>query len=270
MKKLLPLTALALIFAACSNNNDTPNDTDNNTPANVIAAPPNINYNIVAQHPHDTSSYTQGLIWQNNTLYEGTGLEGHSKLMKVDINNGKSGQSISLDPSVFGEGITMFNDKIYQLTWQSHKVYMYDAKTFKKLKEFNWDHEGWGLTHNGTDLIVSTGESNLYFVDPATFNVKRILGVTDNNGPVGNINELEYIDGSIYANIYLTDYIIKIDPNNGHIVGKIDLSGLLEKSGKQVNKEEGLVLNGIAYDSTKRSLYITGKKWPLLYEMKIN
>lgn len=269
MKNFLAYTAIAVCFAACTNN-DTESNTDISTSANTIAAPSGINYNIVAAHPHDTSSYTQGLIWHNNTLYEGTGLEGSSKLLKVDINSGKSSQSLSLDPSVFGEGITMLNDKIYQLTWQSHKVYMYDAKTFKKLKEFNWDHEGWGLTHNGTDLIVSTGESNLYFVDPETFQVKRILGVSDNNGPVGNLNELEYIDGAIYANIYLTDYIIKIDPTNGHITGKIDLSGLLEKSGKQVDKEGGLVLNGIAYDSAKKSLYITGKKWPLLYEMKIN
>jgi len=268
MKKLIAFTAIALLFAACKNDN-TAEDADT-IPKNAVAPPVNINYSIVASYPHDTSSYTQGLIWQNNALYEGTGLEGQSKLMKVDLKNGKADQEISLDPSIFGEGVTIFNDKIYQLTYQNHKVYVYDTKTFKKLKEFSWEHEGWGLTHNGKELIVSTGDSNLYFVDPETFKVTRIVGVSDNNGPLGNLNELEYIDSYVYANIYLTDYIIKINPENGHIEGKMDLAGILEKSGKKVNKEEGFVLNGIAYDSAKKSMYITGKKWPLLFEMKIN
>jgi glutamine cyclotransferase len=270
MKRLLAFISITLLLAACTSNASNDNNNAPNNTANTIAAPVSINYNIVASYPHDTSSYTQGLIWQNNTLYEGTGLEGQSRLMKVDIKNGKVEQSLSLDPSVFGEGITILDDKIYQLTWQSHKVYVYDANTFKKIKEFNWDHEGWGLTHNGKELIISTGDSNLYFVDPDTFKLLRIVGVTDNNGPVGNLNELEYVNGSVFANIYLTDYIIKIDPSNGHTTGKMDLSGILAKSGKHVNTEEGYVLNGIAYDSSKNSLYITGKKWPLLYEVKIN
>jgi glutamine cyclotransferase len=267
MKKLIAFAGLTIFLHACSNNDADNNDT---TTASSIPAPANISYNILATYPHDTASYTQGLIWQDNTLYEGTGLEGESKLLKVDLKNGKANQELSLAPDIFGEGISILNNKIYQLTWQNHKVYVYDAKTFKKIKELTWDHEGWGLTNNGTDLIVSTGDSNLYFVDPETFKVRKIVGVTDNNGPVGNLNELELIDGFVYANIYLTDYIIKIDPNSGHIVGKMDLSGLLEKSGKQVNKEQGFVLNGIAYDSAKKSLYVTGKKWPLMFEMKVN
>ncbi len=261
------LVALSL-FSACKNN--SANDSGSESLRGSIAPPANIDYNIVASYPHDTSSYTQGLIWQNNALYEGTGLEGESRLLKVDLKNGKAELSISLDSSVFGEGITMLNGKIYQLTWQSNKVYVYDANTFKKIKEFSWDHEGWGLTNNGKELIISTGDSNLYFVDPDTFKLIRVVGVVANNGPVGNLNELEYINGYVFCNIYLTDYIGKIDPSNGHIVGKIDLSGLLEKSGKHVKKEDGLVLNGIAFDSSKNSLFITGKKWPLLYEMKIN
>jgi glutamine cyclotransferase len=156
------------------------------------------------------------------------------------------------------------------LTWQNHKVYVYDAKSLRKLKELSWEHEGWGLTNDGTNLIVSTGDSNLYYVNPETFKVRKIVGVTDNNGPVGNLNELEYINGFVYANIYLTDFIIKIDPANGHVIGKMDLSGLLEKSGKQVEKDQNLVLNGIAYDSSKKSMYITGKKWPLMFEMKVD
>ena len=267
MKKLLAIAVVAMLFAACKNISS--NDSDSATTTNSIAAPANINYNIVATYPHDTSSYTQGLIWQNNSLYEGTGLEGHSKLIKEDLKTGKVTKSVSLDASVFGEGITLLNNRIYQLTWQSHKVYVYDAQTFKKLKELSWEHDGWGLTTNGTDLIVTTGDSNLYFVDPETFKIRKIVGVSDNNGPVGNLNELEYVKGFVYSNIYLTDFIIKIDPDNGHVLGKIDLGGLLAKAGKQVNTNEGYVLNGIAYDSVRNSLYITGKKWPVLFEMKI-
>ncbi len=271
MNKFLVLTIITIFFEACNNDNST-NDNDNDTVSatNTVSPPANINHNIVASYPHDTSSFTEGLIFHDNTLYEGTGLEGQSKLLKIDIKNGKVSKAVSLDPSIFGEGITILNNKIYQLTWQNHKVYVYEAKTLKKLKELNWEHDGWGLTNNGTDLIISTGDSNLYFVDPDTFKIRKIIGVTDNNGPVGNLNELEYVDGVIYSNIYLTDYIIKIDPANGHILGKIDLSGLLTKAGKQVDTEGGNVLNGIAYDSTKKSLYITGKKWPLIFEMKVN
>jgi glutamine cyclotransferase len=270
MKKFLSLASITLLLFSCNTNSPNDNDNDTATSNNTIAPPANINYNIVATYPHDTSSYTQGLIWKDNALYEGTGLEGHSKLMKIDIKNGKPIESVSLDPSEFGEGITLLNNKIYQLTWQNHKVYVYDAKTLKKIKELSWEHDGWGLTNNGTDLIVSTGESNLYFVDPESFKIKKVVGVSDNNGPVGNINELEYVNGVVYANIYLSDYIIKIDPSTGHILGKIDLGGLLAKAGKNVNTEEGYVLNGIAYDSTKNAMYITGKKWPLLFEMKVN
>lgn len=270
MKIFLTLAAIVFCITACNNDSSDDKDTAATTAPNTVPAPANITYNIVNTFPHDTSSFTQGLIWQNNSLYEGTGWWGQSHLLKVDIKNGRPSQSVALDSAVFGEGITELNNKIYQLTWQNHKVYVYDAQTFKKLKELSWEHEGWGLTNNGTELIVSTGDSNLYFVNPETFKIIKIVGVADNNGPVGNLNELEYVNGFIYSNIYLSDLIIKIDPANGHILGKIDLSGLLAKAGKQVDTEEGYVLNGIAYDSTKKSLYITGKKWPLLFEMKVN
>ena len=257
-----------VVFTACKNEKM---DVDNTTSIPAIAAPANLSYNIIASYPHNSESYTQGLIWKNNYFLEGTGIEGHSKLMKVDLKSGKAyGEPIKLAADVFGEGITTLNGKIYQLSWQNHKVFVYDEKTFVKIKELYWPHEGWGVTTDGTDLIVSTGESNIYFVDPETFNIKRTIEVKDNNGPVGNLNELEYVNGSIYSNIYLTDYIITINPANGNITGKLDLSGLLEKSGKMVNQEGGLVLNGIAYDSSKNSFYITGKKWPLLFEMKLN
>ena len=268
MKRILFFGCLSVLMIACNN---PKTDSSDNNPATTTTPPPaNINYNIIASYPHNSDSYTQGLIWQNNSLYEGTGLENHSKLMKVDLKTGTANQTIDLANDVFGEGITIFNNKIYQLSWQNHKVFVYEAATFKKIKELDWEHEGWGLTHNDSDLIVSTGESNIYFVDSETFKIKKTISVRDNNGPVGNLNELEYVNGSIFSNIYLTDYVIKIDPSNGNIIGKMDFSGLLEKSGKQVNKDEGLVLNGIAYDSTKNSFYITGKKWPLLFEVKLN
>ncbi len=268
MRKILPIATLLLIFASCKNEKA---DVDNNPSVPAIAAPANISYNIIGAYPHDTESYTQGLIWKNGYFLEGTGIEGNSKLMKVNLKTGKAeGVPVKMAPDVFGEGVTTLNGKIYQLSWQNHKVFVYDEKTFSKIKEINWEHEGWGLTTDGTDLIVSTGESNIYFVDPETFKIKRTIQVKDNNGPMGNLNELEYVNDFIYSNIYLTDYIIKINPTNGNIVGKLDLSGLLEKSGKQVNREEGLVLNGIAYDSSKNSFYVTGKKWPLLFELKLN
>ena len=268
MKRITIFISLLTILTSCNNNKPEPEN-----PGQMMsnAAPANISYNIVASYPHDSESYTQGLVWHNNILYEGTGLEGHSKLMKVDLKSGKEqGESVKLPNDVFGEGITILNQKIYQLSWQNRKVFVYDANTFKKINEMHWEHEGWGITTDGKDLIVSTGESNIYFVDPETFKIKKTLAVKDNNGPVGNLNELEYVNGSIYSNIYLTDYIIKINPIDGTITGKLDMNGLLEKAGKQVNREDGLVLNGIAYDSSKNSFYITGKKWPLMFEMKLN
>lgn len=272
MKKIIPYIITAAVFCSCdggTNNNN--NSADTSQMLMATAAPANVSYNIVATYPHNTDSYTQGLIWQNNSLYEGTGLERHSKLMMVDLKTGKEqGTVVKNADDIFGEGITMLNGKIYQLSWQNHKVFVYDAKTFAKTGEMNWEHEGWGLTNNGKELIVSTGESTIYFVEPETFKVIRTIAVKDNNGPVGAINELEFVNGVVYANIYETDYIVTINPANGNITGKIDLSGLLEKFGKQVEPNHGLVLNGIAYDSAKNSFYITGKKWPLLFEVKFD
>lgn len=263
MKKYL-LPALLLMFAACKNEPSA-----NNQPTEDHA-PSAIQYNIVNVYPHDTSSYTQGLEWHNDTLFEGTGREGFSKLMTVDLKSGKPLKTLSLPENIFGEGITVLNNKLYQLTYTTHKVLVYDATTFKQMGEFDWDKEGWGLTNNGKELIISTGDSNLYFVDPETFKVLHIVGVTNNNGPVSMINELEMIDGFVYANLYLTNYIIKIDPANGHVVGQMDLTGILEQTGKTADLQSGDVLNGIAYNKDSQSLYVTGKKWPVLFEMKLN
>ncbi len=264
--------ALMLILAAC---NGSSNDGANNAEDNNNPAPSAISYNIVKVYPHDTSSYTQGLIWYNNTLYEGTGNYGKSKLLKLDISNGKAGKEVSLDKKFFGEGIAIFHDKIYQLTWKENKVFVYDLNTFKKIQEFDWPFEGWGITTDGKELIISTGSNNLYFVNPDNFKINNIVGVFDNYGPAADLNELEYINGYVYANKFETNYILKINPETGKVEGKLDMSGLLEKSGKAFNPQEydvstGNVLNGVAFDSAKNSLYITGKQWPVLFEVKIN
>ncbi len=264
MKHYILLAALAL-FVAC--NNDDQNNEENATAA--IPTPINLPYNIVKILPHDTAYFTQGLIWHNNALYEGTGLYGESHLMKMDISNGKATQKISLDSRYFGEGITILNDKIYQLTWEQKKVFVYDLATFKKTGEFDWPMEGWGITNNGKQLIVSTGSSNLYFVNPASFAIERTLGVYDNNGYVSNLNELEFVDGNIYANVWNDDRIIKINPTSGIVEARIDLTGILLKTNQPIfgNKD---VLNGIAYNPDTKTFYITGKKWPALYEIKLN
>ncbi len=246
------------------------------------AAPASIAYTVVKMYPHDTTSYTQGLEWHDNILYEGSGdpdydhnpaAPGESKLAKINLATGKDIQKINLSDAFFGEGITIMNGKIYQLTWREHKVFVYDAASLKKTGEFDWTYEGWGLTHNDSLLIISTGESNLYFVNPETFKVVRTLGVTDNNGYLDSINELEYVDGSIYANVYGRNYIVKIDPATGNVTGRIDLSDILAKNGIVYAPEKianGYVLNGIAYNSQTKTFFVTGKMWPALFEIKLN
>jgi glutaminyl-peptide cyclotransferase len=265
MKKytLLFLTLFAL---AC---NDTKEESSSDNTTAAIPTPVNIGYNVIKVYPHDVTSFTQGLIWFNNTLYEGTGLRGESRLMKIDLETGKPTQKIDIPQPNFGEGITILNNKIYQLTWEEHKAFVYDLATFKKIKEFDWNMEGWGLTHNGTQLMVSTGSSNIYYVNPETFAIEKTLGVYDNNGYLAGINELEYVNGSIYANVFQKDYIAKINPETGLVEGRIDLANILQKTNQPISTDID-VLNGIAFNSATNSFYITGKKWPALYEIKLN
>jgi len=263
---------LCLLFFVSACNNNQPNNTtveNNNNPA-----PPVINYTVVKVYPHDTSSYTEGLEWRNNSLYESGGNYGSSKLFQTTL-EGKTLQSLSVPKEYFGEGITVLNNKIYQLTWKENKVFVYDASTFKKINELSWPYEGWGMTNDGKHIIVSTGSSILYFVDPENFRILNQVSVANNYGPVSSVNELEYVNNFIYANVYETNYILKIDPQTGSVVGQVDLTGLLQKSGMQYNLQKyepnnGNVLNGIAYDSLKSSFYVTGKMWPALFEIKLN
>jgi glutaminyl-peptide cyclotransferase len=224
----------------------------------------------VANYPHDTGAYTQGLQFYKGKLYEGTGDYENSSIRITDIKTGRvEKKHIMGSDKIFGEGINIFKDKIYQLTWQSHVVYVYDLGNIDKpINTFNWPYEGWGITNNGTDLIISDGSANLYFVNPDDFKVKSTIAVTDNGGPVLELNELEYIDGYVFANVYQTEKIVKIDPSSGHVVAKMELPGLPGQYFKdQIVPERTDVLNGIAYDSTSKKMYITGKRWPKLFEV---
>lgn len=260
MKKILYIV-LALNTAACKNNDDEP---DQPRPD----APKSMSYSITGTYPHDTSSYTQGLIIYNGELYEGTGLEGKSKLMKIDLKTGKALQSISLDAKYFGEGVTILNDTVYQLTWKNKTVFVYTLKGFKKIKEFTIDTEGWGLTNDSKNLIVSTGGSDLYYYDPSTFKLLKTQTVTDAGTPSFNLNELEYIDGFVYANQYEYPYIFKINPATGQIVAKADLNKMWDRI-KAIDPHAE-VPNGIAYDTATKKIYITGKLWPELYEVQFS
>ncbi len=268
MKKVIVYFLTIIVFASCKNSEEAVDSA-----SNAFVVPKAISYTVIKIYPHDTTSYTQGLFFYNNKMYEGTGIEKESKLMINNLSTGKAENKIFLADSVFGEGITMFNNKIYQLTWQNHKVYVYDANTFKKETEFEWPFEGWGITHNDSSLIISTGGSNLYFVNPATFKIERTVGVSDNNGYIDSINELEFVNGFIYANKYMTDLIFKINSQTGIIEGKADLTNLIKESGASYDPrsiDAGYVLNGIAYNQATKSFYITGKRWPFIAEVKFN
>ncbi len=255
---------LPFLFLIGCDNNDVKNPPVTNTTNNE---PLQLTYTITNQYPHDTSTYTEGLEFHDNVLYESGGQYGISKLVTVDLKTGQSTKKTPLDKKYFGEGITILNDKIYQMTWKEKTCFEYDARTFAKLKEFTYDGEGWGMTNNGKQLINSDGSSNLYFRDPETFKVMSTIGVTDNNGPVANVNELEYINGYILANVWQTDMIIKIDPESGKVIGKADFGGTKEKYFPEY-AEKAEVLNGIAYDKATNRLFITGKYWPKIFEVK--
>lgn len=263
MKKWL-LIALPVVFAACGDDNNGGKNGEDEKPQ----PPKLLSYSINKTYQHDTSSYTQGLMIYKGELYEGTGLEQKSKMMKVDLATGKILRKVDLDPKYFGEGITIINDTVYQLTWRNKKVFMYSLKDFKILKEFTIQTEGWGITTDGRELIVSDGTSNLTFYEPGSFKQVRTVGITESGGFVNNVNELEYIDGFVYANRYQSDQILKIDPVTGIVVAIIDFSQL----GNQVRAKFPWVdyFNGIAYDNESKKIYVTGKWWPELYEVQFS
>lgn len=223
-------------------------------------------YEVVNTYPHDPDAFTQGLIFQDGIFYEGTGLRGQSSLRKVDPQTGQVLQMIRLADQYFGEGITIFGDKLYQLTWQSNIGFVYDKDSFERLAEFKYPTEGWGLTHDGSRLIMSDGTSNLYFLDPETLTEIGRVSVRDGNSPVSRLNELEYIEGEVWANVWQTDNIVRIDPDSGQVLAWVNLSNLLDRS--QLTQRVD-VLNGIAYDAAGDRLFVTGKWWPHLFEITL-
>jgi len=223
-------------------------------------------YNIVNIYPHDRNAFTQGLVFEDGFLYEGTGLYEQSTLRRVELETGSVLQIRELPSQFFGEGITIYEDKIIQLTWQSHVGFIYDKDSFELLGEFNYSTEGWGITHDGNRLIMSDGTQTLYFLDPETFEVISQVEVLDSRGPVHSLNELEYVQGKIYANVWQTDRIAIIDPETGRVTGWVDLKGLLTEEDRS---EPVDVLNGIAYDAEGDRLFVTGKLWPKLFEIEL-
>lgn len=228
--------------------------------------PPVYGYRIVNSYSHDPQAYTQGLIYRSGFLYESTGLNGRSTLRRVRLETGEVLQQERVDPTYFAEGLTDGNGRLIQLTWQSSIGFVYDLASFKLQSTFRYSGEGWGLTHDQTRLILSDGSDTLRFLDPATFQERGRVAVRDGNVPVKALNELEFVRGEIYANVWHTDRIARISPTSGRVVGWIDLTGLLSKV---YQLEPEAVLNGIAYDADRDRLFVTGKLWPRLFEITL-
>lgn len=223
-------------------------------------------YEVVNAFPHDPAAFTQGLVFHDGALLESTGIEGQSTLRRVELQTGKVLQKVNVQPYFFAEGLTLFDGKLYQLTWKGAKGFIYDPQTFKKTGEFTYEGEGWGLTHDGESLILSDGSDQLRFIDPNTYQVRRTINVSDRGRPVEELNELEYVKGEIYANVWHQNRVARVDPKSGRVVGWIDLTGLL-RPGETSDPEA--VLNGIAYDERGDRLFVTGKLWPKLFEVRL-
>jgi glutamine cyclotransferase len=220
---------------------------------------------IINTYKHDKGAYTQGLVYEDGIMYEGTGDWENSSLRKVKFETGEVMLNMSLDSKYFGEGITIYKDKIVQLTWRSHTGFVYDKKSFKLLSSFEYSTEGWGLTTDGEKLLMSDGTNKIHFLDPEYDNEIGSIEVYDNNGPVDSLNELEYINGLVYANVYQQRYIIAIDPKTGKVLQKIDCKNLVPD---EYNGDSDNVFNGIAHDKNNNRIFVTGKRWPNLFEVK--
>ncbi|WP_257459785.1 glutaminyl-peptide cyclotransferase [Archangium lipolyticum] len=227
---------------------------------------PTSGFEVVHSWPHDPQAFTQGLVYRDGRLYESTGIRGESDVREVELDTGRVLRAHALARQYFGEGLALLDGRLYQLTWDSRVGFIYDAATFQELGRFSYSTEGWGLTDDGTSLILSDGTSTLRFLDPATFEVRRTVKVTDGGAEVWQLNELEYVNGEVYANVWKRDVIAQIDPATGHVTGWIDLTGLLPPE-DQVGRED--VLNGIAYDAANDRLLVTGKRWPKLFQIRV-
>lgn len=230
-------------------------------------APLQYGYSVVKTYPHDPGAFTQGLLWRDGFLYESTGLHGRSSVRKVTLETGVPEQERLIDSRHFGEGMVDWKDRLITLTWQDQMGFIFDRTSFERIGEFSYPGEGWALTRDQTRIIMSDGTAFLRFLDPETLKETGRVQVTDNGRPVDNLNELEWVKGEVLANIWQSDRIARIDPATGHVTGWIDLSGLLseaDRAGRQVD-----VLNGIAYDAAADRLFVTGKLWPKLFEIRL-
>ena len=267
MKKFFWLSAFFVVAGATACNNNS--GSDSNSTATETRKTPAIAYSVANTYPHDTSFFTEGLEFYKGKLLESTGNYGKSKLLQYDVSNGKVEREISLDAKYFGEGITVFRDTLYQLTYREGVVHVYNAKDFKKIKELPYNNaEGWGLTHDSAYLIGTNSGNSLYYYEPGTFKLVKSVGVTENSEPAVNINELEYINGFVYANQWQLPYILKIDPSKGEVVAKMDLTPIIQQE-KALNPNAE-VLNGIAYNPETKKFYVTGKNWSKIYELQFN
>jgi glutamine cyclotransferase len=233
----------------------------------VTSKAPKYGYTVVRSYPHDPKAFTQGLEFFGGFLYEGTGQKGRSAVRKIELETGKVVQEERLHAQYFGEGITISQGKLFQLTWQDRTGFVYDARTLKFIRNFSYFGEGWGLTHDPMTLIMSDGTSTLRFLETTRFQERRRVKVTDAAVPIERLNELEYVRGEIWANVWETDFIVRISPKDGRVVGWIDLKGL--QSGPAVKLGPEAVLNGIAYDAQNDRIFVTGKLWPRLFEIRI-
>lgn len=284
--RLLPLSFLLFVcyffLNSCGNSSTKTGPIDdslNGIGKSNLPPPQPVIFTVENVYPHDTLAFTQGLQFYKGKLYEGTGSpdEIHKTTLRiVDIKTGKPEKEYFIpDQSIFGEGVTIFKNKIYQLTWQNHKIFVYSPDDITHpIDTYKWTLDGWGITNDGNNLIISDGSSKLYYVqpDPATKEMRmmKVLTVVDNNGEVDSLNELEYINGYVFANRWYNNHIEKIDTSNGHVTGVMDLTGLFAQYDHNDQLDDKAVLNGIAYDSTTKNIYITGKDWPRMFEMKLN
>lgn len=260
MKKFASVLLSGLLLVACGGNRARAKRPE------AAAEPKEYTYSVRAVYPHPTTSYTQGLQYVDGTLWEGTGQYGESVVQTVDLKTGRAEVFARLPREEFGEGITLLGGKLYQLTWQSNKAYVYDLETGKKIEEFRYPGEGWGLTTDGRRLYMSDGSANIYTLDPATFKREKRTTVTYKGLAVNFLNELEWIDGRLWANVYTTDQIVIIDPATGVVEGVVDLAGLLPEADVTPQTD---VLNGIAYDEVGKRIFVTGKNWGKLFEIEI-
>lgn len=276
LRKAIPYPILLLLLS-CGNGGGTATDT--NASGTGLNEPPPIPYTVVNAYPHDTAAFTQGLEIYDGRLYESTGLFGRSSLRINDLASGSVRQRIDLVTQYFAEGITVLKDTLYQLTWQNHEVIVYTAKNMKPVRRMAWSAEGWGITHDSAQLYISDGSDKLYVVNPTDLKLKRVVSVSDNAGPVNNLNELEWVEGSIYANRWQYDQIVRIDPATGMVTGRLDLTDLLKRNSRSdltyltkpgsAAEMNGAVLNGIAWDAARKRLLVTGKLWPEIFELSI-